>query len=393
MQSNVKKLYAISAFEGLVLFYAFDKIYLQLNGLTIVQVIFIEVIYIVTILLLEVPSGVLSDRWSRKYVLSLSGWFFTLYVLAFAAGNSFVLFAIGSLLAGIGTALVSGTDTALLFDTLKESGKENHYEKYLGRKRAIGSIAFIVAALLGGLIGQRYGLEIALWLSLPSMIATALIALTLNEPRFHRSTGEVKYWQHAKQTLSFLAAQPRFLHFGALITIVAAPALLVDEYAQVYFASIGFSALALGAAGALSSFADALFSTIAFRFKVFRHDVMYGLILVLYALGFLSAWWFENLWGAALLFAGSFTFIFIVEILAMADINRQLPSQIRATSESFFGLASYVLYVILALGFGFISQSYSAAAGFGAIGLLLLCYVTFYWLSTARAIDSKGKVE
>ena len=80
MQLNIKRLYALYGLHGLIFFYSFDKVFLQLKGFSVQQVVVVELLYVLTIVLLEVPSGALSDRWSRKYVLSLSGLFFALYI-------------------------------------------------------------------------------------------------------------------------------------------------------------------------------------------------------------------------------------------------------------------------------------------------------------------------
>lgn len=391
MKANINKLYATAAFHGLILFYSFDKVFLQLNGLSITQVVLIEVIYIATILLIEVPSGALSDRWSRKYVLSLSGVFFALYIVMFAAGSSFLAFSVGAIFAGVGSAFLSGTDTSILFDSLKELKLDDAYERYLGRTRAISALSYIFAAAAGGFIGQRYGLEAAFWLSLPSMILAAIIALTIREPHFHRSTDEVNYWQHAKQTFSFLTQQPRFLHFAALITAVTVPMFVFDEYAQVYYAFIGIGAIGLGLLGSVGSAFDAVFNVIVFWFKRFRHDVLFGVMLLIFCSGFISVWLFQNWLGIVLLISSTVAF-YVIEIIAMADINRQLPSKIRATSESFFSLATQTARIPIALGFGVISQKYSVAAGFGSIGIALLAYTTYYWLGTVRRIDPKGRI-
>jgi len=392
MKSNIAKIYTFSALRVLILFYSFDKVFLQLQGLSITQVVLIEVVYIVTILLFEVPSGALSDRWSRKYVLSLSCLFFILYIIAFAMGSDFWAFSLGALLAGVGSALLSGTDTSILFDTLKELKLEDTYEKYLGRKRAIAALSYVLAASIGGFVGKRYGLEAAFWLSLPSMFIAGGVALSLKEPKFHRSTNEVNYWQHVQMTYSFLVRQPRFLHFAVLITAVTVPMLIFDEYAQVYYAFLGAGAIALGLLGSVGSAFDAIFNTVTFWFKRFRHDFLFGTMLIIFSLGFVSTWLFQSFIGAALLIMSTLAF-YIIEITAMADINRQLPSKIRATSESFFSLVTQVVHVPAILMFGLISQRYSSAAGFGGLGLLLCLYTCYYWVVTVQRINPRGKIE
>ncbi len=381
MQSNIKKIYALYALHGLIFFYSFDKVFLQLKGFSLTQVVAVELLYVITIVLLEVPSGALSDRWSRKYVLSLSGVFFSLYILLFAVSSNIAGFLIGSLLAGIGFVLLSGTNTSMLFDSLKELKKEHQCEKYLGRCRAIGAAVFMGAASIGGFIGQKYGLEIAFWASLPSMILVVLIPLSMTEPHFHRSTGEVRYWQHVKMTGQYLLGRPKFVHLALLVTAVVVPMSMFDEYAQVYYAYLGVSAVGLGLLTTVASGFDVVFNMVAFWFARFRRDVLYGSMLLIFSTGLLLTQLLQN-WTGILILIGSTVGFYIIEVLVMADINRELPSKIRATSESFFSLADKLIHIPVALMFGFISQKYSPATGFSFLGLLLLSYTLYYLAGT-----------
>jgi MFS family permease len=379
MQLNIKRLYALYGLHGLIFFYSFDKVFLQLKGFSIQQVVVVELLYVLTIVLLEVPSGALSDRWSRKYVLSLSGLFFALYILLFATSTSYQGFLLGSGLAGVGLVLLSGTNTSMLFDTLKELKKEQEYEKYLGRCRAIGATVFMGAASIGGIIGLKYGYSVAFWASLPSMIMAIVVPLTMIEPYFHRSTGEVRYWQHVKMTGSFLVQRPKFIHMAVLITAVMVPMSMFDEYAQVYYSYLGIGALGLGFLGTAGSGFDGLFNTVVSWFKRFRQDYLYGVMLLLFSAGLFFTQFLQNFLGIALLIISTSAF-YVIEVLAMADINRALPSKIRATSESFFSLANKLVHVPVALLFGYISQKYSPATGFGLLGIMLFFYTAYYWL-------------
>ena len=379
MQANVRRIYALYALHGLIFFYSFDKVFLQLKGFSIQQVVVVELLYVLTIVLLEVPSGALSDRWSRKYVLSLSGLFFALYILLFAASTTYQGFLFGSVLAGIGLVLLSGTNTSMLFDTLKELKKEQEYEKYLGRCRAIGAAVFMGAASIGGIIGLKYGYSLAFWASLPSMIMAMVVPLTMTEPHFHRSTGEVRYWQHVKMTGNFLLQRPKFVHMTVLITAVMVPMSMFDEYAQVYYSYLGIGALGLGFLGTVGSGFDAFFNTVVSWFKKFRRDYLFGVMLLLFSAGLLLTQFLQSFLGIALLILSTSAF-YVIEVLAMADINRALPSKIRATSESFFSLANKLVHVPIALAFGFISQRYSPATGFGFLGMALFIYTMYYWL-------------
>ena len=269
----------------------------------------------------------------------------------------------------------------MLFDSLKELHKEDQYEKYLGRMRAVRAAVFVFAAALGGIIGELYGLTAAFWLTLPSMAAATLIPFALKEPHFHRSTGEVKHWQHVKMTGTFLLRRPRFIHFAVLITAVMVPMTIFDEYAQIYYAFLGVGAIGLGLLGSFGSALDVVFNMVVMWFKRFEHNRLFGVMLTIFSAGLMSAYLFKS-WVGVLLLVVSTTGFYVIEVIAMADINRQLPSKIRATSESFFSLASRIVHIPAALTFGFVSQKYSPAVSFGFLGTVLAIYAFYYWLVT-----------
>ncbi|MDT7703025.1 MAG: hypothetical protein QOJ30_5350, partial [Pseudonocardiales bacterium] len=68
------------------------------------------------------PSGALSDRFPRRYVLGLGGMLQAAGYTVWPALPGFAGFAAGFGLRGIGTSLFSGTVEALVFEGLSEAG-------------------------------------------------------------------------------------------------------------------------------------------------------------------------------------------------------------------------------------------------------------------------------
>ena len=121
--------------------------------LAVDQVIALEAIYYLSGMAFEVPSGVASDRFGRKPTLVLAAFLQALGALLVFAGDSFAAFAFGQALLASSWSFVSGTDTALLHESLKATGRTGeqlHYEVALSRA---GLGALSAAAFLGGLLG------------------------------------------------------------------------------------------------------------------------------------------------------------------------------------------------------------------------------------------------
>ena len=84
--------------------------------------------------LTEIPCGMFSDRISRKMTLMLGALFMCvnmiLWAMAGFLGAAWLLFA-GSVLRGIGLALKSGTDTAMIYESLQEIKKSKLFNQII----------------------------------------------------------------------------------------------------------------------------------------------------------------------------------------------------------------------------------------------------------------------
>lgn len=144
-----------------------------------------EAAFAATLVLLEMPSGWLSDVWKRKYVLLLG-------TLAEMAGYALLLLADGLWMAvasqmviGVGISLISGTNSALLYDSLLSEGREGEYRRHEGRRLGVGLYSVAGASVAGGfLYAVHTALPVAL--SLVTLAAAAVCTLRLHEPERHR---------------------------------------------------------------------------------------------------------------------------------------------------------------------------------------------------------------
>ncbi len=163
------------------------------------QVLQLEAIYYAGVVLLEVPSGWLSDRVGRKQALLLSalGWSAGSAILAF--GTDFATLAVGQLGLAVGMAFFSGTDSSLLYDTLKSLGREQELVDRQGRAQSLGWATLAMSAGVGGVFGGidlrlTYGLSAA-----GAVIGLVAAAAVVEPPRQRRAPGP---WRHAGQIAS-----------------------------------------------------------------------------------------------------------------------------------------------------------------------------------------------
>jgi MFS family permease len=105
-------------------------------GLNLAEILLLQAIFSVATLLMEFPSGYLSDRLGYRCTLNLAclfgitGW--TTYTLA----GTFAGVLAAEIQLGISYAFISGADSALLYETLHHAGREEEYARYDGRMTA-----------------------------------------------------------------------------------------------------------------------------------------------------------------------------------------------------------------------------------------------------------------
>lgn len=385
LESNLWKFNLIAVLEGFVLYYAFDKILMQVRGLSVIQIVMVEIAFTITAILFEVPSGALADKWERRKVLALNSVFFMLNTFFWAIGRNFYMFLIGGVFAGVHVALASGTLTSLVYDTLKQIGNEKSYDRIWGGIASYGAGALVVASILGSMIAGRFGITIPFWLTLMFSAAAVLIALTLEEPTIHRLSEETKYREHIKTTFQYLWKHPTLYHLIALMAILEGTVTLVDEYAQLYFISVGIPLFFLGYLTAFGSGIESIGTRFSYLFSRFQRRNVYAFFIMLSSLGFLLTGYFNSSFGAIFPFVTLLAFYSALPLM-LSDLHRELPSTYRATGESFTAFIGRALYLPTAFGFGYLADHFSVALAYIGAGLLLAVYLLVFALGSYRFI-------
>lgn len=288
LEANIKKFIIFNALSSFVLYYGIDKVFMQSRGLSTTNMVTVEIVFAVLVILLEVPSGAISDRWSRKYVLALNVFFFMLNTLLWVLAQDLNLFILGSTAAAIHMALRSGTDTSFLYDTLSQLNRSEEYEKIYGRSVFWANLIAIPAGIIGPVIAQYAGLSTPFWLTLPFSFAALIVALSFDEPKIHRTTHEMDYWKHITETASYIYQHPTIIHITSIAIVLGATIVILDEYAQLYFISIGIPVFALGLLGSTGHLIEALASKIATRLSARTHNSSYITAIFLSLFGFLG---------------------------------------------------------------------------------------------------------
>ena len=149
--------------------------------LPIHEVLLLEGLYFLSVVVLEVPSGYFSDRVGRRVtlVLSAAGWMTGSII--FSTTSSFIPFLIAQFLYAFGMAMKSGTDTSLLYESLKTLDRDGEMAERLARAQKFTFTALAVSALAGGTMAG-FDLRWAYVLSATAGLISLAIAFRFVEP-------------------------------------------------------------------------------------------------------------------------------------------------------------------------------------------------------------------
>jgi predicted MFS family arabinose efflux permease len=150
--------------------------------------------------------------------------------ILYSARPTFWCFMGGEILWALGTALMSGADQALLYDSLKADGLEGKSKDYLGRLSSVGIIALTISAPIGSFIGATLGLRYAVMLMAVPMSLAMFAALALKEPpRNIRATGETRTtpWETFQKGFGIIRQRREIQWLVAELLTVTTPSFFV----------------------------------------------------------------------------------------------------------------------------------------------------------------------
>lgn len=127
---------------------------LQLKvGMSIADIAFVNVVFWVTIVLMELPTGMLADGRGRIWSVRIGITIFALGCFAYAGVQGVGTALVAEIALGIAHAFISGAESAWVTDALKKRGEERLIGRAFGSQAMAAAAGFLVGGVLGGLLG------------------------------------------------------------------------------------------------------------------------------------------------------------------------------------------------------------------------------------------------
>jgi MFS family permease len=149
---NIYGLYLIKLSKWFMLIMPIVALYYTENGLDEYDIFLLQAVYSLSVALLEIPSGYMADVIGRKKSLIMGSILGTLGYIIYSVSSDFYGFLAAEVILGLGGSFISGSDSALLYDSLASMRRRHRYLQLEGRITSLGNFAETSAAICGGLI-------------------------------------------------------------------------------------------------------------------------------------------------------------------------------------------------------------------------------------------------
>lgn len=238
MSKNLPLLSLIAASRGFLLSLPIITLFWIDRGLSMTDIFVLQSIFAAVIVIAEVPSGYFADRFGHKKSITLGAFLYFCGILGYAFAGNFYQFIGPEILLGLGKSLISGADSALLFNTLKALKRQDEYKKWEGKFFAYSSYSVGIAGIIGAFLWQ-YKPEVVMLTTAMIMIVPIIISLFLKDI----ASGKKKKAEESslKETLLYGLIEKKILRG---IFVVAA-AIAIGSWASVWYSQLHWQSLAI----------------------------------------------------------------------------------------------------------------------------------------------------
>ncbi len=171
--------------------------------------------------LMDIPTGILSDKMGRKGTMILASFCSTLSIVLYASANGMWALCLGGFLGGLSQCLFNGNNNALLFESLKSANLQDKFHHYQGRTSSLFQVGLGLSALIASFL-TNYGLHVIFMLGIIPQVLSLVVSFGFQEPRTYRPA-PTKNFLHMKEACLKIYTHPRLfllvtanaLHHGA----------------------------------------------------------------------------------------------------------------------------------------------------------------------------------
>ncbi len=389
LQRNIRLLQLLKLLRSALFIMPIIVLFFESRGLSMTEVFLLQSIFAGGVVLLEVPTGYLGDILTRKQWLVVWAVCVLLWWIAYRYAPGFWLLAWAEIILALWFSFISGTDVALLYDSLLALEQEDKSKKIQGQMYATWNLGEWIAAFLWGRIAT-YNLDRPLLLQIIlSVIAIGITLLLVEPPREKYQITET--WP--KQLL-WLVRYALFTHSKISALIIASATISLSTMfrvwiAQPYRTEVDIPLGRFGILRGVGNLSVGLFSLLAHRLD--RHIAEENILVILIPISILG---YLLLWSVMVWWIVPCMFLFYAvrgtnQVVTQDMLNKLISSKERATILSVNSLTFRALFMVFWPLVGWAIDRFGISDGFLCIAglLLLLRSVSVYFLRRSDILE------
>lgn len=306
------------------------------DGYSLIQVGFAETVFHAVSLIAEIPSGMFADVMGRKksLIVSCIMTILSAAVRGFIPGFAAVCVSVG--FSALSYNFISGSDSALAYDSLLETGNTDKYDRYVSTQTAIYRISNGIATLFAGaavIMGNRNAQILSIGISAVNMV----FLLFLRENRvILKKTGDSlkkRFTDVVSGSFGFLKGNKKVAGLIFRNALVGGIDVLLLFFLQAKLPMTGIPDWSLGPLLFIMSLGGILGALAAPKMKNVTHGRLFAVCIMLALSGLLSEftgiWYIMTIGGFLTAYADD-----LIQIRSDIALNRMVPPEQRATLMS-----------------------------------------------------------
>jgi predicted MFS family arabinose efflux permease len=346
------------ALQGFMLWVPVEKLFMNEIGFDAATVGVMAAAYAALVPLVEIPSGILADRWSRRGVLMVASTALMLTSLVGGLSHNVALYVVSALFLAVYFAMYSGTLEAVVYDTVvEETGDSNGFERRLGRVRFVESATLVASSLAGGVLAGLTTPRLTYFLTVPFALASIAALLRFHEPQLHKTEESTSLRSHVAVTYHTITRRRELLPAIVLTVLTALMLQVIFEFGPLWLVASGTAPGLYGPfwAGLVSTLG--LGGLLAGRVRLDRPATLTTSIAVLtLASGVLTV--SRNILVVTIAQFAVALLVVTMSIYVSRVLHDAVPSTIRSGVVSGVGALSWISFLPFSLVFGHVSKHY-----------------------------------
>ncbi len=368
--NNIQKLYLAHFLITLHFFGAvLIPFFTDFGNLNFTQIMILQSWFMLWIFILEIPTGTVADFFGRKISIAASGIVGAIAAIVYVSAPNFYVFLIAEFLWALGAALLSGADTALIYDTLKQEKREKESKNILAKYESIGLAGILVAAPIGSIIAANFGVVAPMIVTAVPFLLSAVVVLTVPEPSSFTKAKIKDYGKILREGIGFFAGHKILKLLAFDMAVIGGFGYIMIWLFQPLLKESGVPIFYYGFVQAAFVVAEIIILQKLHFFENLAGGKRKYLFLsaVIIGISFIAAGVFKNIFIAlaAIMLIGGLGLTRPTLITNYA--NKHIPTAKRATILSAMSMLRRLVIVVANPAIGFVVDNFSL--GFALIGL------------------------